>query len=601
MDAVATFGTRALAVIDPTQLHADAVALAAELAGATHACLTLLDAELGELRVAHVVGFPDSVIDRRLPLVSRYVSPEVLHLGVPLMSDDLSTEQRFVVHADCLEQGLRSAMVLPLRARGRTLGTLAVWSQRPAAFRAPELTALVELSNALAGALARREDEERLLQQALEDALTGLPNRARLQLDLEAALGDAASGEVLPVAVVMLDLDGFKLVNDSYGHQVGDELLVHVAARLGRVTGKRYTLTRFGGDQFAVLATNTDEHQALALAQILIGSLDDVVRIDRLGVHVTASMGVAVSRGELGAGELVQAADVALYKAKRGARGSVALYDEGLRTESVAELELVGALRHALEHDELYVLYQPVMDLATNRRVGFEALVRWHRPRGKEIGPDVFVPLAERWGLIGSLGDFVLRQAISDVARCARRGDSVRVNINVSAHQLTDSRFVDRFRQLLDDYDVAATSFAVEVTETALVADLEAARMALTALRELGVGVLLDDFGTGYSSLSLLHAVPLTGIKVDKSFTACLPGDDGAAKIISALLALCDSMDIDAVVEGIETRAQLDHLQLLGATTAQGFLWAPAVELETALALSWVPRRLAVTKATAVR
>ncbi len=437
----------------------------------------------------------------------------------------------------------------------------------------------------------QKNAEDRLAHQALHDDLTGLVNRGVLLDRLERVLARARDDDSM-VAVIFLDLDQFKWVNDSHSHSSGDRLLVEVARRLELVVRPSDTLARFGGDEFVVLCERLAEESELldlidrimaALAEPFSLAEQDGQRLD--GVTVTASLGVATAApgATIAAELLVRDADIAMYRAKERGRARFEIFDEGMRDRATARLRTQHELRQGLARHELVVHYQPVVDLHSGRVLGSEALVRWQHPERGLLGPDAFIPQAEDTGLIVELGAAVLRDACLVTAQWNRsRVKPLTVAVNLSARQLADSALLDVVEAALTASQLPPYLLTLEVTETVLMGDPDASGLLLAQLRALGVGIAIDDFGTGYSSLAYLLALPLDVLKVDRTFVAAMSVDGAGLAIASAVVALANSLGLGVIAEGVETTSQRDRLAGLGVTTAQGWLWGKAVSSDDA-------------------
>jgi diguanylate cyclase (GGDEF)-like protein/PAS domain S-box-containing protein len=420
---------------------------------------------------------------------------------------------------------------------------------------------------------ALRDSQEQYRTLAFHDALTGLPNRALFGDRLEQALR-RASRDLRAVAVLFLDLDNFKLVNDSLGHHVGDDLLVQVASRINSCLRAEDTAARLGGDELAVMLVDVrDEAEAQGVADRLTEALREPFSIAGRDVVVTASIGVAVSGGDRRDRDaLLQAADLAMYQAKANGRARSELFDPRMAADADDRLELEMSLRDAVEQQQLTVMYQPIVSLGTGRIRSVEALLRWEHPRRGTIGPVRFIPIAEETGLIVSIGAWVVGEACRQAATWPRReGDPLAVAVNVSPRQLRDPGFVDEVRHALTSTGLSAAQLELEVTESAVMNDPAEARARLEELRRLGVRLNIDDFGTGYSSLGQLRHFPFDTLKIDKTFMHGLGEDPHNTAIVSGLLALSRNLGLEAVAEGIETPEQLEHLQALGCDKGQGY------------------------------
>jgi diguanylate cyclase (GGDEF)-like protein/PAS domain S-box-containing protein len=410
--------------------------------------------------------------------------------------------------------------------------------------------------------------ETQLAHQANHDPLTGLPNRTLLAEYVTERFRPGDGG----LACLFLDLDNFKVVNDSLGHAAGDELLVEVADRLRSTVRPGDLVARFGGDEFVVVCENVGERAAVALAERVSLALAVPLHLGGVDVRPYASVGVTVQTTEHHAAEdLIRDCDIAMYQAKAGGKGRITVLNQQARAEARDKLRLVTELRDAIERRDITLLYQPIFDTGTRRPVAVESLARWEHAERGAISPATFVPLAEESGLITSLGLLVLDETCRQVAEWDRLlGDGAppRANVNVSALQL-DANLAAQVADALARHELHASRISIEITESALMKDPESAREVLQQLRDLGVELAIDDFGTGYSSLAYLRHLPVDCLKVDRSFVAELA--DGHAEIASAVIALARNLNLCTVAEGVETPQQADLLERLGATYLQGF------------------------------
>jgi diguanylate cyclase (GGDEF)-like protein/PAS domain S-box-containing protein len=435
--------------------------------------------------------------------------------------------------------------------------------------------------------------EEQLTRQAFHDGLTGLANRALFRDRLEQALARSERSSGI-LALLLVDLDGFKQVNDSLGHDAGDQLLQAVAERFAAEIRPSDTLARLGGDEFAVLVDGAHESHAIAVAGRLLNSLAEPVWIAGHELSVGASIGIALHPGGAGrSDELLRHADVAMYAAKEAGRGRFELFHYDMARELGELLGLEHELRLGLQRDEFTLHYQPEVDLENGDIVGVEALVRWNSPRRGLVPPDRFIPVAEATGLILGLGEFVLREACDQTARW--RADGVLPErfvtwVNLSGKQLSAGGISRAVKAALDDSGLPAACLGLEVTETALVqegASGDRARSELQLLHEEGVRIAIDDFGTGFSSLGQLRRFPVDMIKVDRSFVQGVENEAKDAAITANLVTLAHALGVLAIAEGIESSGQLASLRGLGCDLAQGFLFArplPAAQVRDMLA-----------------
>lgn len=426
-----------------------------------------------------------------------------------------------------------------------------------------------------------RELSAQLSFQALHDPLTGLANRALFDDHLFQARS-RATREGKFGAVLLMDLDDFKGVNDSFGHLVGDQLLIEVANRFKGVTRTSDTLCRFGGDEFLYLAEGlSSREEAEIIGQRLLDTLSEPLIFGDICLEQQVSIGIVVWNGD-GADnvELVQKADAAMYEAKRQGHGHIAMFTPKIGEEAVSRFAIVQELRHALGCGDVAMHYQPIYDLASASIVGFEALMRWHHPDRGWIPPDVFIPLAEQSDLILDLGVFALRTAI-EAASTWDVTDEAKglpyVTVNLSARQFHDPGLVPLLQIELNRCGVDATRLILEVTESVALVDVTETMNVMDELNHLGIGIALDDFGTGYSSLSYLAALNPRIIKIDQSFVRPKHDKRRSDTLLEAIVTLGNKLNMTVLAEGIETSAQLDRLNHLDCELGQGFLWSPAV------------------------
>ncbi len=423
----------------------------------------------------------------------------------------------------------------------------------------------------------RKRLEDELAHQAFHDPLTNLANQALFRNRVEHATARAARRES-PHAVLFLDLDNFKTVNDSLGHTVGDELLVAVAQRLQRHVRGADTAARLGGDEFAVLLDDIEaEGDATRLAERLILALSAPFSSGGREVVVGVSIGIAFHDPALSSDQLLRNADLAMYRAKAAGKGRAQVFEPEMHTAALERLDMEADLRRALGRGELSVQYQPIVAVGVGVISSVEALVRWRHPVRGLLSPVTFIPLAEETGLIHELGRQVLFEACLQARRWQLDHPSVpglTVSVNLSPRQLTHADIVDQVQRALDASGLPAPCLVLEITEGAMMADTEVAIAKLTALKAMGVRLAIDDFGTGYSSLSYLQRFPVEIVKIDRSFVAAMETDDQKASLPRAIISLARTMQLQVVAEGVETAAQLELLSELGCDFAQGYYLA---------------------------
>ncbi len=431
----------------------------------------------------------------------------------------------------------------------------------------------------------RKQAEQRLQHDAMHDALTGLPNRVLFLDRLDQAIRRAQRAEpAAAAAVLFLDLDRFKLVNDSLGHHVGDRLLIAVARRLESAVRPPDTVARLGGDEFTVLLDGvSDVHEAAAVAERVQHTLRIPFDIDERELHIDASIGIALADADAAPDTVLRDADVAMYRAKAEGKGRHAVFDGRMHEQVMRRLDMEAELRKAIDERQLEVAYQPIVQAATGRIVGFEALCRWP---GQE--PAEFVPIAEETGLIVPLGRWVLRTACAQLAewRALPAGAGLFMSVNVSHRQLADTEFCPMLAAALEESGVDPRALRLEIKESALSREPESVQRALqNALDKHGVRSHIDDFGTGASSLRLLHGFPGDAVKIHRALVIGMGREAGAFEIVKALVGLAHNLGLEVIAEGVETDAQLDHLKLLGCEFAQGFNVSAPLRPEDATAL----------------
>ncbi|HEX9399480.1 MAG TPA: EAL domain-containing protein [Anaeromyxobacter sp.] len=447
----------------------------------------------------------------------------------------------------------------------------------------------------------RKRAEARLLYDAFHDALTGLPNRAlfldRLQHVIEAGRRHAEQ----VYAVLFLDLDRFKVINDTLGHLVGDHLLVAVGERLAECLRPGDTVARLGGDEFGILLDRIgDPPDALQVADRIQKALVKAVDVDGHEIFVTTSIGVALRSERYQRPEQVlRDADIAMYQAKVKGKACCEIFDAEMHGSVVDRLQLEADLRRAVEHGEEFLLhYQPIVALRTGKLIGVEALVRWDKAGRGLLPAGEFISLAEESGVVVPMGDWVVRTACAQLRIWQEQVPAlagVTLSINVSGRQFRRPEFVEGFWGTVRDAGVDPRAVAIEVTEAVIMDDVEASAAKLGRLRELGIQIHVDDFGTGYSSLSYLHRFPISAVKIDRSFVSGLPDHHESEEVIKAIVSIAESLDFDVIAEGVETSTQAERLEELRCRYAQGFLLSkplPASEVE-AWAATWKARSVA--------
>jgi diguanylate cyclase (GGDEF)-like protein/PAS domain S-box-containing protein len=576
---IADLGRRALECADVLALMSEAVLMVRETLG-TATCVTTRRLASGEVRIVAAEGKP---LDPTIPPGRSSQTAYTLGVGEPVLSNDLARETRFGAPATVLEKGLNRSLSVPVPERAgarHVILTHAHASTRP--FTVEDARFLEAVAHVIAGALDRGATEEELRRRALEDPLTGLANRAlvssQLEIDLRHArrLGNR-------VCVLVLDLDRFKVLNDTLGQLVGDTLLRRVAARLTACVREEDLVARPGGDEFTVVCTRTASDHAIAeVAQRLVESVLAPFEIDDREVFVTASVGVALSaQGRETPEELLRDANVAMHRAKALGGGRFEVFDAALRDDLLERMAIEDGLRHAVARDQLELHYQPLIDLIDERIVGFEALVRWRHPERGLIAPGQFIPIAEQTGLIVAIGSWVLNRVCAQLAQWP---EEIHACANLSARQIHPALVIE-VEQLLADHAITPSRLVLEITES-LVLD-PSVKPVVASLRALGVQLALDDFGPGYSSLGSLQRFPLDLLKLDKTLIDTLTDERGVA-VVRAAIELGQALGVQVIAEGIEDRTQLSTLRALGCPLGQGFLFAKPLPLADAQRLMQV-------------
>jgi diguanylate cyclase len=420
--------------------------------------------------------------------------------------------------------------------------------------------------------------ERRLRQLAHEDDLTGLPNRRAFNQRLEAMLSEANSGSEKIVAVALIDIDHFKRINDTLGHQAGDELIQRVASRIRRRLPTTAVIARLGGDELAIAELVKDEAEARAHIEGVSAGFEAPFNIGDQAIHVTVSAGVAFGPNDARTpADLIRLADIALYNAKAAGRGRARIFRAPMDAQVQERAALEQDLRQAVANNELMLHYQPLMSADGQRMAGVEALVRWRHPTKGMISPGIFVPIAEQSRLIIDLGEWVMRRAFED----SRRWPGLQIAINLSPIQFRHPNFLARVEEFIKQSGADPANFELEVTESLLLENNERTKRSLLRLREMGFQIALDDFGTGYSSLSYLRSFPFTKIKIDQSFTRGIETSAEAAQIIHAVVSLGRALQMTVVAEGVETAEQHRFLRAAGCQQLQGYLFARPDQVES--------------------
>jgi len=504
-------------------------------------------------------------------------------LREPVYVRDVIDDERWAGRREILlAHGLHAAWSVPILSGdgGAALGTLDVFVSEPRLPDEEHQQIFVLLAQLASIAIERKAFEERLAHQSMHDPLTGLPNRLLFLDRLNQAIARGRRSQS-SVGVAFLDLDRFKNINDSLGHDAGDELLVEVARKLESVIRPGDTVARFGGDEFTVLCEDlpplTAREQTVEIAERLLANVIHPLVVRGTEMFVGASVGIAMATtGEERPEELLRDADAAMYHAKDAGRGRVEVFDDAMRARALTVHATENALHRALERGEFRVFFQPIVSLSDARCVGAEALVRWQHPERGLLAPAEFIPLAEETGLVVQIGWWVLEEAARNAASWQlEQSEPFQVAVNLSARQLAQPDLAERVAELIAETGVRPSSLCFEITESVLMDDAESVLDVIRRVRRLGVQFAIDDFGTGYSSLGYLKQFPVDSVKVDRSFVSGLGADSGDAAIVSAVIGLAHALGLRVTAEGVETKEQLEALIALECDEAQGYFFSP--------------------------
>ena len=475
----------------------------------------------------------------------------------------------------------RVRLHLKLRLMTKTLEQQNQILEQKVAERTAELTQAIDILQKTQNKLLRRE--AKLRYDAGHDTLTGLANRAAFLQKLEQVIQLQKRDRNYLYAVLFLDLDRFKVINDSFGHLVGDSLLILVGERLKTCVGEPDTVARFGGDEFVILLPDIKEvTAATSIADLIVVQLRRSFQLrNGYEVFIEVSIGIAFGNESYDRPEdLLRDADVAMYNAKNAGKGRYVVFDPAAQTSMLARLQLENELRRGIKRQEFCLYYQPIVSLVTGQVVGFEALVRWTHPERGLISPGLFIPVAEETGLINALGLWIFDEACRQLASWRSQFPKVPLilNVNLSAVQLKQGNLIEQIEKNPWGMDIFQGSLKLEITESCLLETNQDLLNKLQQLKALGMHLCIDDFGTGYSSLSRLHEFPIDTLKIDRSFVKRLDTSNGNAEIVRTIILLARNLEIDVVAEGIETIDQLNRLQFLGCELAQGYLFSRPVD-----------------------
>lgn len=510
-----------------------------------------------------------------------------------------------------------SYLGVPLKDKDRTFGVLAVQSYRKdIVYSEADKKILVTIGKQIATAILRKKDSDSLLaahenlekrvkertselektivkrrkierqleHDSLHDALTGLPNRLSFSNQLNVQIEIARENNESDFAVLFLDLDRFKLINDSLGHHIGDLFLIEISKRLKKHLRQHDTVARLGGDEFCILMTQINSSKtAINLAGRILKELKKPVVVEKHSLITSASIGIRLALTQpASAEEVMSDADAAMYQAKHQGKNCFCLFDSDIKGIVAGRMEMENDLRHAIMNNELYLVYQPVVDLRTNKMVGCEALIRWQHPVKGNVPPDVFIPIAEETGIIIEIGEYVAEQAVKTLETFSKKTEtkSLFVNINVSGIQILSRNFDCVIRELLMNSNIKPNLLNVEITESILIEDYKAAIGFVRELKLMGINIYLDDFGTGFSSLSYLHQFPFDVIKLDKSFIDAMDFSKKNLAIVESISSMANNLNMKIVAEGVESEAQLNKLDEFEYHYGQGYFFSKPLDLD---------------------
>ncbi len=509
--------------------------------------------------------------------------------GKPLWVVDVAVDSNVPRFGSAVESGVQAGFAFPVVVGDVIVAVAEFFFAGTAQPDGGVLSLMTDIGVQLGRVVERERAKAKLLDDAFHDPLTGLPNRALFLNRLEHVFEMASRHKKSPFAVLCLDLDRFKVVNDSLGHQAGDGLLREVAARLGTAVRRSDTFARLGGDEFGILVEGLrDVSDAMRIAQHVNAALSAPFMLGAQKVFATVSIGIAYHDARYEKpGDMLRDADIAMYRAKEQGKARHQVFDREMQARARSRLELESNLRQVVTRQELRLHYQPVVSLKTAQVVDFEALVRWQHPEMGLVPPGKFIPVAEETGLIVEIGAWVIEEGCRQLQRWHKAGlpQSMSVTVNLSTRQLSAPNIVEEIVRIGSETGLTLNHLKLEITESAVIEQPERAAETLKELKRLGVGLLLDDFGTGYSSLSYLHQFPIDVLKIDGSFVRKLEPGNKNAELVRTIVVLAKNLGMDVIAECVETYEQLELLKELGCEYVQGYYFSKPVEASEAIRL----------------
>ncbi|MEL4894960.1 EAL domain-containing protein [Crocosphaera sp. Alani8] len=444
-----------------------------------------------------------------------------------------------------------------------------------------------KMSDCLEEILKKYQESNTQLQHDLfHENLTGLANRIYVIQEIESEIKKKKVNNDYNFSVLFLDCDRFKLINDSLGHDVGDQVLINIARRLDSCIRKDDLAARLAGDEFVILVKNIDDiQQVIKIADRILEKMSQPLILNTQQLVITMSIGLVMSKENYeNADDLLRDADITMYHAKQKGKAQYAIFQPIMQTQALERLDLETSLRKALKRQDFYLYYQPIISLAISQLIGFEALLRWHHPTQGCLSPGTFIPIAEETGLIVPLGEWVLQEACHQMSLWQSRfpfPQPLKISVNISSCQLNQPDFIDKVKRVLEESNLKANQLNLEITETAIMNNIESASFKLQCLQKLGLKISIDDFGTGYSSLNYLQQLPIDVLKIDRSFVSRLESHPREFQIIEAIIKLGNILGMETLAEGIETSEQFDLIKSLGANYAQGYMFSKPLNINS--------------------